>query len=85
MDRVIAQSIIRMARDLNLLTIAEGVEDARLPELLFSMGCDQAQGYLIARPLPADELEAWFEHYRPAPCTDTGQAPVSLNHGNGSE
>ena len=68
-DRVIVQSIIRMARDLNLQTIAEGVEDAGLPELLLSMGCDQAQGYLYAKPMPANGLETWFKQYSPSQYT----------------
>jgi len=62
-DRVIVQSIIRMARDLNPRTIAEGVKDAGLPELLLSMGYDQARGYLYARPMSANELETWFKQY----------------------
>ena len=69
-DRVIVQSIIRMARDLSLQTIAEGVEDTELPELFISMGCDQAQGYLYARPMRADELETWLKHYRAPPSAE---------------
>jgi len=67
---LIVQSIIRMARDLSLRTIAEGVEDAGLPELLISMGCDQAQGYLYARSMPAAKLETWLKHYRASPTAE---------------
>jgi EAL domain-containing protein (putative c-di-GMP-specific phosphodiesterase class I) len=62
LDRAIVQAIIDMARGLNLRTIAEGVEDAPLASQLSTMGCDEAQGYLWAKPLPADELERWLRH-----------------------
>ena len=53
--RGIVSTIVALGRALNLTTIAEGVEveqDARLLEML---GCDQIQGYLISKPVPADE------------------------------
>jgi len=53
--RGIVSTIVALGRALSLTTIAEGVEteqDARLLELL---GCDQIQGYIVGRPLPADE------------------------------
>ena len=47
-----------MARALSLEVIAEGVEnDAQLAELI-RLGCDQAQGHLFSRPLPADKVTA---------------------------
>ncbi len=67
LDRAIVQAIIDMARGLNLRTIAEGVEDAPLASQLSAMGCDEAQGYLWAKPLPAHELERWLRH-RDAAC-----------------
>jgi diguanylate cyclase (GGDEF)-like protein len=54
----ICAAILAMARELKLIVIAEGVEtDAQL-EFLRDHGCDQAQGYLISRPIRAQELEA---------------------------
>jgi diguanylate cyclase (GGDEF)-like protein len=54
----ICAAILAMARELKLIVIAEGVEtDAQL-EFLRAHGCDQAQGYLIGKPIRADELEA---------------------------
>ena len=55
-DAAIVRAIIQMAHSLNLRTIAEGVEDARLLAALREEGCDDAQGYYFARPMPADEL-----------------------------
>ena len=54
----ICAAILAMARELKLIVIAEGVEtDAQL-EFLREHGCDQAQGYLISKPIRANELEA---------------------------
>lgn len=63
-DRAIVLAIIQMARSLHLKTIAEGVESIGQADLLASMGCDEVQGYLYARPLPAVELEWWLEQRR---------------------
>ncbi|SFW49219.1 sensor domain-containing protein [Amycolatopsis australiensis] len=52
----IVTSIIAMAHAVGLTVIAEGVESAEQVELLRSLGCDQAQGYHLGRPVPAAEL-----------------------------
>lgn len=53
-DRTIVQTIIAMAKALEMKTIAEGVETGEQARLLAEMGCNQAQGYWFGRPLPAD-------------------------------
>jgi diguanylate cyclase (GGDEF)-like protein len=55
-DRAIVKAIIQMARSLDLVTNAEGVEDPETLAVLCELGCDFAQGYHFARPLPAAEL-----------------------------
>ncbi len=50
--KTICEFIIRLAHDLNLSTIAEGVESTEQLEWLEGVGCDQVQGYLIQRPAP---------------------------------
>ena len=55
-DAIIVRAIIQMARNLNLKTIAEGVEDEHLLSFLRLQYCDEAQGYYFSRPLPADEF-----------------------------
>jgi EAL domain-containing protein (putative c-di-GMP-specific phosphodiesterase class I) len=40
--------------------VAEGVETEQQLHVLRAMGCDQAQGYFFARPLPVAELEGWL-------------------------
>jgi diguanylate cyclase (GGDEF)-like protein/PAS domain S-box-containing protein len=57
-DLVLCEAIIVMAHKLNMKVIAEGVETPQQRELLLAAGCDYAQGYLFARPLPRDEFEA---------------------------
>lgn len=51
---------LAMARSLHLLVVAEGVETEAEQAFLRSHGCDMAQGYLHARPIPAPEFEAWL-------------------------
>jgi EAL domain-containing protein (putative c-di-GMP-specific phosphodiesterase class I)/CHASE2 domain-containing sensor protein len=55
-DSVLVQSTVNLAHELGLKVVAEGVEDEACLQHLVSIGCDMAQGYLISRPLPADEL-----------------------------
>ena len=54
---VIVRAIIQLAHTLGLKVIAEGTEVIGEVERLQEFGCDQAQGYFYARPLPSDELE----------------------------
>ena len=60
-DYIIARSIIDLAHNLGHRVVAEGVEDAATLELLRTLGCDVAQGYLFARPGPAPRIRARIE------------------------
>jgi diguanylate cyclase len=55
-DRVIVESTIRLAHSLGHLVTAEGIEDQDTLTLLDQMGCDRAQGFFIARPMPWEAL-----------------------------
>jgi len=55
-DKAIVQAIIQIASNLNLKTIAEGVETPEIAETLKAMGCDMAQGYLWSKSLPSGEF-----------------------------
>ena len=54
----ITRAIIAMARSLNMITVAEGVETREQLEFLGALGCDVMQGYHISRPLPVDRMTA---------------------------
>ena len=56
-DAAICAAIIAMARELNLTTVAEGVELVEQLEFLQKQGCNLIQGFLFSKPLPAAELE----------------------------
>ena len=56
---IVARRTLEMARDLKLTTVAEGIETLENWQALRSMGCDLGQGYLIARPMPSEQLGEW--------------------------
>lgn len=58
--QTIISSIISMAKALNMKVVAEGVETEEQLQLLREFGCDYIQGYLISRPIPAEEFENQF-------------------------
>ncbi|TQV68251.1 EAL domain-containing protein [Exilibacterium tricleocarpae] len=60
-DASIARSIIGLAHNMMLNVVAEGVEDTNQAEWLRRQGCDQAQGFLYAQPMPAGRLESFFK------------------------
>ena len=59
-EEAIVRTTIDLARHLELRVVAEGIETAAVCERLAAMGCDAAQGYLISRPAPAEELTDWL-------------------------
>jgi EAL domain-containing protein (putative c-di-GMP-specific phosphodiesterase class I) len=61
---VMARHILGMARDLELTTVAEGIETIECWKSLKAMGCVMAQGYLIARPMPGDQIPDWSRRDR---------------------
>ncbi|MFJ6152859.1 EAL domain-containing protein [Micromonospora profundi] len=64
-DAAIVRSMIELAGALGLRVVAEGVEDERTWRMLHAAGCDAAQGWFYARPMPAEELINWLARYRP--------------------
>lgn len=70
-DTAILQGVIGLARAFNCDVIAEGVETTAHGTLLLAMGCELAQGYGIARPMPADTISGW--------CTDWRRSPVRFD------
>lgn len=57
----IVSAVIRIAKSKKIETIAEGIENPNQEEILRKAGCDYGQGYLYGKPMPANELERFFE------------------------
>ena len=74
-DAAVVGSIIDLARALGLRVVAEGVEDDSTRRMLQSGGCEVAQGWYFARPMPADELVSWLARYRLPEYGVDGDAP----------
>ncbi|GAB2502671.1 putative bifunctional diguanylate cyclase/phosphodiesterase [Arenimonas alkanexedens] len=64
-EEVIARVILDLGRNLGFKVVAEGVETLAAARRLAALGCDFAQGYLISKPLPGEQFNAWFAGYRP--------------------
>ena len=62
-DAVIVESTIALAHNLGLSVVAEGIEDAKTAARLCALGCDEGQGFLYGRPMPAAEATAWLETF----------------------
>ena len=56
-DRKIVSAVIAMSKSINMRTIAEGVETREQLDILIDFGCDQVQGFMFGRPVPADQFE----------------------------
>ncbi|MDQ8043440.1 MAG: bifunctional diguanylate cyclase/phosphodiesterase [Solirubrobacteraceae bacterium] len=63
-DRVIVWSILDLARNLGMRTVAEGIESPEVVEMLSMMGCSVGQGFHYARPLDADAFLVWCDERR---------------------
>jgi EAL domain-containing protein (putative c-di-GMP-specific phosphodiesterase class I) len=59
-DATIVQSIVELGHNLGLAVVAEGVEDQISWDRLRAMHCDIAQGYLLSKPVPANEITRWL-------------------------
>jgi EAL domain-containing protein (putative c-di-GMP-specific phosphodiesterase class I) len=66
-DLATIRAIIALGHTLGLGVVAEGVEDAQQALQLQRMGCDELQGFHIARPMPADALTHWLRQWRGRP------------------
>jgi EAL domain-containing protein (putative c-di-GMP-specific phosphodiesterase class I) len=62
-DLALVQAIIGLAQIFNKNVIAEGVETQAHGKLLVELGCELAQGFGIAKPMPADNVAEWTENF----------------------
>ncbi|TFW22545.1 EAL domain-containing response regulator [Duganella callida] len=61
---MVLKSALELGQSLGVATVAEGVETVEDWKLLRDLGCDMAQGYLLAQPMPAQELVGWIRQDR---------------------
>jgi diguanylate cyclase (GGDEF)-like protein len=83
-DASIVRSIIDLAHALGLQAVAEGVETAEVWTQLQDLGCDEAQGWLVARPMPADAATAWLHEHADAATLARQHQVVRLVGGYGA-
>ena len=57
----IVKSLIRLADNLGIHAVAEGIESTEQARLLRKLGCRYGQGYAIARPMSAEEFSRWWQ------------------------
>ncbi len=57
--RAVADAVVKLAHALGKKVVAEGVETPKQAKILVDLGCNQLQGYLYGKPMPASELTAW--------------------------
>ncbi len=62
-DKQLVRTIIDLAHNFDLITVAEGVEDQQTFDLLRELGCDEAQGFLFSRALPEPDFINWFRQH----------------------
>ncbi len=74
----IVRSVIQLARDMGLASVAEGVTSANAARLLTELGIDGMQGHYFSRPLPFDKFAAWLREWsrdrNPSPLQPDGRA-----------
>ncbi|MHA7879202.1 MAG: EAL domain-containing protein [Saccharospirillum sp.] len=73
----VVQTIIQLAGNLGISTLAEGVETQQAQDRLNAMGCRAIQGYWLARPMPLERFCSWYEAYA------AGQSEKASDAGNG--
>nr|WP_257791259.1 EAL domain-containing protein [Candidatus Thiodictyon syntrophicum] len=78
-DLAIVDSILGLATAFRCQAVAEGVETLAQGERLRQLGCELAQGFSIAHPLPARELPGWLAAWRPSPPTEATHAGLQVS------
>lgn len=66
-DLSILEGVLGLSRAFQMEVVAEGVETLEQGSLLLQLGCERAQGFAIARPMPPDEIPGWIRQWRPQP------------------
>lgn len=64
MDQHIVKTVIEMAHGFDIKVVAEGIENKETYDALKELGCDVAQGYHLARPMPQEDFLKWLDDYQ---------------------
>lgn len=59
-EKIVVQSIIQMAKNLNIITVAEGIESWEQVKFLREIGCDMIQGYIYSKPMTSEDFECKY-------------------------
>ena len=78
-DEKIVRSTIELAHNLGLRVVAEGVESAAVLQRLADLGCDEAQGYHMGKPMPLADLRLWVLRWRAAAGAGGSEPGVNAN------
>jgi predicted signal transduction protein with EAL and GGDEF domain len=77
------RNILALARSLRMTTVAEGVEEPAQLKMLDGEGCSAIQGFFVAKPMPADEVQAfvaaWREDKRPVTRRSHSKAAAAVD------
>lgn len=65
-DAAIVDAVVRLAHSLRLRVVAEGIDNADHEQLLREFGCDEVQGFLYAKPMPAESFHEWVLNHQNA-------------------
>ncbi len=86
-DVAIVRAAIELAHSLGLDVLAEGVENRATMRWLAAHGCERAQGFLIARPMPAEQFPGWLARYNADldARVESGHAQVDLGFATGAD
>jgi predicted signal transduction protein with EAL and GGDEF domain len=77
-DAMIVRSIIEVAHNLDLSVVAEGVENEAISQQLARLGCDQAQGWHVGRPMPAEAFQVWSRVHRAGQAEQQECRPLAI-------
>lgn len=75
-DLAIVEGVIGFTQAFQREALAEGVETPEHGAMLLHLGCELAQGYGIARPMPAADMPGWVAQFRPDPLWGSGSNPI---------
>ena len=77
-NAAICETVVRLSHGLGLRTLAEGIEEESELEFLRSIGCEEGQGYLFARPMAAKEMSALLSREHSRTCRETRKVAAAI-------